>query len=335
MSGLAVVALGSAASVAAPGHGWLVAARIIEGVGAGLLLSGSFAIVRDAVPVEALGRAFGLYSMVVGLGVLVVPLINGTLTHYASWRWIMALTAVVSVVALLLTPRFIPGGRPSAIVRPSIGRVLRSTNYIAATAMTALASVVLGMMFFTLAFDHHTGAEFTSRDIGLSFAAYGVLYLALSPFAGRLADQIGVRRPLLIGAALMFFSMLLFSISHSLNHMAATTVALAVIGAGIAFLAPAANTAAFGRIHVEDRSDASALNWMLRLIGSAIGVVIAVFFLESFGSTTKPEFGVDAGFGDASVWVWVVGAVISLVAAIVTVIGLRTPASTELPTAVE
>jgi multicomponent Na+:H+ antiporter subunit C len=43
----------------------LVSARIIEVLGAGILISGTFAIVRDAVPVEILGRAFGLYGLIV------------------------------------------------------------------------------------------------------------------------------------------------------------------------------------------------------------------------------------------------------------------------------
>ncbi len=267
--------------------------------------------------------------MIVGCEVVLDPVINGTLTYQMSWRWIMVVNAVVSVVVLLMTPRFLPGGRPSTSVRPSFDRLLRSHNFISATAVSTLTYVAFGMIFFTLAFDHHTGCSLTARDIGLSFAAYGAFRVVLSPAAGVLADRVGVRTPLLIGLELMFVSMVAFAISHSLNHVVATTVALAVSGAGVALFAPAANSAAFGHVHVEDRSDASALFWTLRLIGSAVGVAIAVSMLVMISGTTKPEFGVNAGYGDAAVWIWVVGAVISLIAVVITLVGIRTSTSTE------
>jgi len=335
MAGLVVVAFGAAAAAAAPGHGWLVAARVVEGVGAGILISGSFAIVRDAVPVEMLGRAFGLWAMVVGLGALVGPVLNGALTHNGSWRWVLGINAALSLVALVLTPRFLPGGKPSTTVRPSIGRVLRSENYVVATSLIGLVYALLGLMAFALTFYLYTIHGSTALEIGLVFAAYGLVYLTLTPFTGKLADRIGVRTPILIGLAFLFVGMVVFSFAADANNLFLSVIALAGVAAGVAFIAPATNSAAFRQIHVEDRSDASGLFWTGRLLGNAIGVAIAAFMLRSFSETTKPEFGVPAGYDSAAVRIWTVGAVVTVVAAIVTVIGLRTPASTELPTAVE
>jgi MFS family permease len=324
MAGLAIVALGSLAAAAAPGHGWLVAARIIEGLGAGILISGTFAIVRDAVPVEVLGRAFGLYGLVAGIALLILPVSSGALTHFGSWRWVLALNAVICLVALVLTPRFLPDGSPSTTVQPSIPRLLRSENFISASALAGLMYLIVSMMWFTLTFYLHTVHGSTALEIGLVFASYGIVRAALPPYAGKLADRIGVRSPLLIGWSLIFCAMVAFSFAADANHLPATMAILAVAGLGVAFIAPASNAAALAQIHVEDRSDASGLYLTVRMIGIGIGVAIAAIMLATISGTTKPEFGIIDGQDEAAVAIWIVGAVISLIALVITATGIKT-----------
>jgi MFS family permease len=74
--GLAILALGSVASAAAPGFTWLLIARAVEGVGAGFLFSGILAVVANSVPRETLGQAFGLWALVGAVAVLLSPLIG-------------------------------------------------------------------------------------------------------------------------------------------------------------------------------------------------------------------------------------------------------------------
>jgi MFS family permease len=329
MAGLVVLALGAAAAAAAPGHGWLVAARVVEGVGAGILISGSFAIVRDAAPVDLLGRAFGLWAMVVGLGGLVGPILNGALVHNASWRWVLGVNAALSLVVLVLTPRFLPAGTPSTIGRPSIRRVLRTENYVFGATMVGLVYVVLSLVAFTLAFYLHSDHGSTPLEIGLVFAVYGLVYLTLAPYAGRLADRIGVRVPILIGFALVLISMIVFAFASDANNLPFSVVALSGVAAGVAFLGPATNSAAFRQIRVEDRSDASGLFWTARLLGGAVGVSVAALMLRSLSDSTTPELGVPAGYDAAAVRIAVVGAVIALVAMVITIVGLKIPSSTE------
>jgi len=335
MAGLAVVAVGSLAAAAAPGHGWLVAARIIEGLGAGILISGTFAIVRDAVPANVLGRAFGLYGVIGGAALLLIPLVSGSLIHFGSWRWVLVLNAVLSLVALLLTPRFLPDGRPSKSSQPSIPRILRSENFLSATAIAGFMYLVFAMMWFTLTFYLHTVHGLNPLEIGLAFASYGIFRTSVSVFAGTLADRIGVRSPLLIGWSLLFLAMVAFSFAANANHLAATIVILAVVGIGAAFVAPAVNSAAHGKIHIEDRSDASGLYLTARMIGSGIGVAIAAVMLATISGTTKPEFGVIDGQDEAAVAIWIVGAVISLVALFLTAAGIRTTTATESLVAID
>jgi MFS family permease len=331
MAGLAVVVVGSLAAAAAPGHGWLVAARVIEGLGAGILISGTFAIVRDAVPVEILGRAFGLYALFGGAALLLVPVVSGALTHIGSWRWVLVLNAALSLVALLLTPRFLPGGPPSAVGRPRIPRLLQSENFLAATALATLMYLMVAMMWFTLTFYLHTVHALTSLQTGLVFASNGIFFALVPPFTGKLADRIGVRSPLLIGWSLILLSAMALSFAANANHLVATIGILAVAGVGVAFVAPSANSAALAQVHIEDRSDASGLYLTLRMFGSGIGVAIGAILLGTNSDTTKPEFGVSGGYDDAAVAIWIVGVAVSAIALVITAVGIGIPEQVETP----
>jgi EmrB/QacA subfamily drug resistance transporter len=91
----------------------LVAFRIVQAIGGGILPVITLTILYRIVPREKIGTAMGLY----GLGVLVAPGIGpslgGYLVEYVSWRWIFYVNVPIAIVgaiaAVLVLPRF-PGG---------------------------------------------------------------------------------------------------------------------------------------------------------------------------------------------------------------------------------
>ncbi|MGB8202545.1 MAG: DHA2 family efflux MFS transporter permease subunit [Pseudonocardiaceae bacterium] len=92
----------------------LVAFRIAQAIGGGILPVITLSILYRIVPREKIGTAMGLY----GLGVLVAPGIGpslgGYLVEYVSWRWIFYVNVPIAIVgaiaAVLVLPQF-PGGR--------------------------------------------------------------------------------------------------------------------------------------------------------------------------------------------------------------------------------
>jgi EmrB/QacA subfamily drug resistance transporter len=92
----------------------LVAFRIVQAIGGGILPVITLIILYRIVPREKIGTAMGLY----GLGVLVAPGIGpslgGYLVEYVSWRWIFYVNVPIAIVgalaAVLVLPHF-PGGR--------------------------------------------------------------------------------------------------------------------------------------------------------------------------------------------------------------------------------
>lgn len=78
--GLAVFSAASTACALAPGPGWLVAARAVQGCGAALVTPVAMAMITAAFPPERRGRVLGVYSAAIGLAVLSGPLVGGAIT---------------------------------------------------------------------------------------------------------------------------------------------------------------------------------------------------------------------------------------------------------------
>lgn len=78
----------------------LIAARALQGVGAGGLLSLVLAIVGDIIPPRERGRYMGYFLGTFGFASVVGPLLGGFLTDSLSWRWIFFVNIPIGIVAL-------------------------------------------------------------------------------------------------------------------------------------------------------------------------------------------------------------------------------------------
>jgi len=115
---LASVVLFTASSMAcglAHGLGSMVAFRVLQGFGGGVLLTVSQAILRESFPAEEQGIAMGLYGLGAVLAPAFGPTLGGWLTDQYSWPWIFYINVPVGVVCLILVSRFIED--PAYLVR--------------------------------------------------------------------------------------------------------------------------------------------------------------------------------------------------------------------------
>lgn len=99
------VVLFTAASVAcglAPSTGWLIAGRALQGIGGALLTPGSLALINAAYPVEARGRAIGLWSGFSAITAAVGPVLGGWLIDTLSWRWIFFVNVPLALGVLAI-----------------------------------------------------------------------------------------------------------------------------------------------------------------------------------------------------------------------------------------
>ena len=88
MLGLTVFTIGSGLCAAAWSVEWLMAFRVIQGIGAGILAPLGFAITVLVFPPEQRGRGLALIAVVALVSSALGPVLGGVLIEIASWHWI-------------------------------------------------------------------------------------------------------------------------------------------------------------------------------------------------------------------------------------------------------
>lgn len=99
-AGTALVLVGAIASAMADRLLWLDAARVLAGVGAAAVLTGSTAILSHAYAGAARAKAFAAFGAVNGLGLAAGPALSGLLVGWFGWRGVFAAHALLLIVAL-------------------------------------------------------------------------------------------------------------------------------------------------------------------------------------------------------------------------------------------
>ena len=78
----------------------LIIFRGLQGVGAGMIIANSFAIIGDLFPPSERGKYIGLFSGVFGIASIIGPTLGGFITDNLSWRWVFYVNIPVGIVAL-------------------------------------------------------------------------------------------------------------------------------------------------------------------------------------------------------------------------------------------
>ncbi|MGH1550556.1 DHA2 family efflux MFS transporter permease subunit [Leifsonia poae] len=91
------------------GHiGILIAARVVQGLGAALMTPQTMAVITRIFPPERRGAAMGLWGAVAGVATLVGPILGGVLVDSLGWEWIFFINVPVGIVAFILAARLVP-----------------------------------------------------------------------------------------------------------------------------------------------------------------------------------------------------------------------------------
>ena len=109
-AGAATLTLGAAFAAAAPELGWLVAARVVQGVGAAMLLAAGQAIVADLFGPRERGRALAALHLAVSLGFFAGPTLGGVLIEAFSWRSVFWVHLPIAALVALAALRYLPTG---------------------------------------------------------------------------------------------------------------------------------------------------------------------------------------------------------------------------------
>jgi DHA2 family multidrug resistance protein-like MFS transporter len=100
LGGLAFFTAASLACALAPTLALLAAARALQGIGAGALMSVNIALIRLIYPPARLGRGVGLNALVVGVSFAVGPSLASLVLSLGSWPWLFAINVPLGLLSL-------------------------------------------------------------------------------------------------------------------------------------------------------------------------------------------------------------------------------------------
>jgi DHA2 family multidrug resistance protein-like MFS transporter len=141
--GIAVFTLASLGCALSTSLPWLIAMRVLQGIGGAATLSIAPAIHRSIFPTRLLGRILGLNALLVATSSAVAPLLGGTLLAALSWQWLFAINVPLGIVGTILARRAIPKARVRGLPFDAAGALL-SAAAMAALIMAADTCAQLG-----------------------------------------------------------------------------------------------------------------------------------------------------------------------------------------------
>lgn len=146
--GQMIFLVASAVTLFVPNFTWLLIARAVQALGAGMALSVSAAILRSTYPAKSLGSAMGINSVIVASSAALAPTLGGFVVQHFAWQWVFFAGAPLAALSLLVG-RSLPD---------PIRRCERAPERLSGlwSALTILL-LIGGMQWATHAKNHWTG----------------------------------------------------------------------------------------------------------------------------------------------------------------------------------
>ena len=108
LAGIIIFTIGSGLCGIAPSVYWLIGFRVLQAVGAVLVMAIGMAIVTENFPPQERGKALGVMGTMVSLGIITGPTLGGLILQSLSWHWLFFVNLPVGLIGVFMVIRFIP-----------------------------------------------------------------------------------------------------------------------------------------------------------------------------------------------------------------------------------
>ncbi len=293
--GLAVSAVAFAAAAAAPAFEWLVAARILQGLSGGLVYGTAPGWMTATAPADQRGRVLGFLSATMGLAFAVGPVVAGALIDTFGWQAIFAVRAPMALAALAWTWSVAPDSGMRARTPAVRARDILRVPVLLPAALTFLANAGVFAIWLLAPF-------YLVQVLGLGTFAAGALFMltplgtaVAAPLAGRVADRIGSRGPMVAGLAIESVALLLLSGAGAATSVAVVGAALFAAGFGLGVFQPPNMSLVMGEFPAGQQGAAGGFSFMAR----TLGVVAGVATLSTIFAARRATAGFEPAFSTA------------------------------------
>jgi MFS family permease len=141
--GFAVFTLGSVLCGLASTLDWLVAARVLQGLGAAMLQANSVALIVESLPSPQLARGLGVQGAAQAVGLALGPAIGGLLLTLGSWQLIFLVNLPAGALGIALAWVLLPRSRTTDGLLRGVTRVQARGIATHTTLHTAISSEIL------------------------------------------------------------------------------------------------------------------------------------------------------------------------------------------------
>lgn len=306
VGGLVVSTVAFVATGLAPTYELLLCARVIQGVGAAMILGAAPALVTLAIAADRQGRALGLFHMSASIGLAIGPLVGGLLVGGFGWRSVFLFRVPIAVAVLALAwststrglaqeadradnpGRINPAGGLGAVVA-----VLRRPSVVVANVLNLVSNAALFAIWLLVPY-------YAVNVIDLGTALGGLLLMIAplatslsAPPAGWLADRFGTSLLSTSGLGLQAAALGILSRLDGDSSVVLPAIALALVGVGISIFTVPNMRYVMGAISDEHQGVAGSTVQTMRTAGIVMGVMVAGALFEDRRLAAAERFGAE------------------------------------------
>ncbi|MCC3772921.1 MFS transporter [Streptomyces sp. UNOC14_S4] len=308
--GVASFAAGTGIAVVTPTMEVLLAGRVLQGFGTGLLAGLSYVTVQSALPEHLWARGTGLVSATMAAGFFVGPAVGGVFAQFGAWRLAFAVVLVLTLPLVPLVSRAVPAGRRAQAVSPlpmvslvlltSAAALISTAGVLSGPVSTvaAVAAALVLIVVFVLS-ERRPGARARVLPASAYSSGSALRWLYLSRVLITVAASVEAFIPL-FGQRLGGLPPVAAGFLGTTLPVGWALTQVAVSGARppvLARLSPAGpfvlatGLAATGLLQREDASPLTVAAWATAYLvaGSGIGMAMPHLSTAVMGSTTDQE----------------------------------------------
>jgi MFS transporter, DHA1 family, multidrug resistance protein len=295
--GLAIFLVGTLGCALAPTIGALVAARLVQGIGAATVMVVPRAIIRDLHSGPQATRLMAAVMLVISVSPMLAPLAGSGLMLVGSWRLIFAVLALAAAFSLFLTGFVLPEtlapenrrpARPAELAH-GLRRLLRDPAFMGLTVVGGFATASFFVFIASASFVYTEEFGLTPTGFSLAFALNAIGFFGASQMAASLGERFGMART--IRAAVAAFAAITAALlTLTLLGFGSLAVIIGMLFLGNAFLGLVMPTTMVMALdpHPDIAGLASSLGGTLQMTTGAVMIAVAGPF---FDGTAAPMVG--------------------------------------------
>ena len=310
----------------------LIVFRILQGVGAAMLVPTSLALIQLAFVPHHRAAAIGVWSAFSGVSSLLGPVVGGWLVDAFSWRLLFFVNPLIAIPVVVVALRFVPPVRPSESKGPDVAGGLAATAGLGGLVFALIEGPVLGwddpLVIGAIAVGlvglaalgvvetksthpmvppgifrsrQFTGANLYTLTVysmlygsvffvqiqlqnvlgyhalaaGLAALPVTVMLLVLSPQAGKMAERIGPRIPMIVGPLFAAVgALMLAGIEEGTDYWSFIFPAMLLVGVGIGIFVAPLTAAVLAAVDETRVGIASGINNSVARLGGLLAVTL-------------------------------------------------------------